>query len=179
MKRALFLSSIALLCLFANCKKKNSSTTVTGDTTLYKNVVAYVDTPFILVVPTAFTPNGDGRNDEYRMVSRNLTNDSFLLKVMRSNGDIVFQTTDHTTQWDGSQNGKMITDYKLNVSIRFKETQSGQIVNTTTYLYLLPGYSTSGCMQVPSADISKYFFEDQIDPPSGQFVYPTGERFCN
>ncbi|MFD2784611.1 T9SS type B sorting domain-containing protein [Hymenobacter rubripertinctus] len=52
-----------------------------------------------LVVPTAFTPNGDGLNDVLELKGRFL--DNFRFTVIDRNGQPVFQTTDRARTWDG------------------------------------------------------------------------------
>ena len=55
-------------------------------------------------IPTAFSPNGDGRNDEYRLRS----NAGIELQQFEINnrwGERVFTTTDYTQTWDGRYKG--------------------------------------------------------------------------
>ena len=54
-----------------------------------------------LFVPDAFTPNGDGVNDIFRVVSSgdNITN--FSLQVFDRWGELVFESTDINRGWDG------------------------------------------------------------------------------
>jgi gliding motility-associated-like protein len=56
------------------------------------------------MVPTAFTPNGDGRNDQFRLV--NITYQKLITFVVYNRwGEEVFSTTDPTDGWDGTYNG--------------------------------------------------------------------------
>lgn len=50
-----------------------------------------------------FTPNGDGRNDEFRVAYKSLI--KFSGKVYDSWGRLVFSWTDPTKGWDGTING--------------------------------------------------------------------------
>ncbi|WP_190242575.1 T9SS type B sorting domain-containing protein [Hymenobacter lapidiphilus] len=68
----------------------------------YSNV-AEVARPVKLVLPTAFTPNGDGLNDVLELKGRFL--DSFRFTIIDRNGQTVFQTTDRTRSWDGRIKG--------------------------------------------------------------------------
>jgi len=57
-------------------------------------------------VPNAFTPNGDGLNDTFRMVGlppENIT--EFNLQIFNRWGEIVFSTRDIEMGWDGTFNG--------------------------------------------------------------------------
>ncbi len=57
------------------------------------------------VLPTAFTPNGDGRNDVFRIA--NLKFEQLTeFKVFNRFGQLVFSTTDPRGGWDGSFNGR-------------------------------------------------------------------------
>lgn len=65
--------------------------------------IIYTDccTPY---VPNAFTPNGDGRNDVFRIMSKG---DMKLIafKVFNRFGQMVFETTNISQGWDGLYNG--------------------------------------------------------------------------
>lgn len=54
-----------------------------------------------LYMPNSFTPNGDGLNDEYCVLSYNLL--SFDLKIYNRWGQLLFQTNDPTKCWDGGR----------------------------------------------------------------------------
>lgn len=57
-----------------------------------------------LEVPNVFTPNGDGKNDEFRVAYRSLT--SYSCYVYNRWGRQVFHSTDPAIGWDGTINGK-------------------------------------------------------------------------
>jgi gliding motility-associated-like protein len=71
-------------------------------TASYSNVGSLTRRPR-LVVPTAFTPNGDGLNDILELKGRYLQNFTFI--VIDRNGQEVFRATDRTQTWDGTLNG--------------------------------------------------------------------------
>lgn len=60
--------------------------------------------------PSAFSPNGDGKNDIFRMIprqngeQRNL--DLRSMKIVNRYGQVVFETADERRGWDGNLNGK-------------------------------------------------------------------------
>jgi len=57
-------------------------------------------------VPTAFTPNGDGRNDRFRpLVYGNV--EAYSLVIYNRWGAAVFNSTDASSSWDGSVHGKL------------------------------------------------------------------------
>jgi gliding motility-associated-like protein len=66
--------------------------------------VSQLDT---FVIPTAFTPNGDGKNDTYYIIPGN-ANDvkSFHMDIYSRWGELVFTTDNINGQWDGTFKGK-------------------------------------------------------------------------
>jgi gliding motility-associated-like protein len=61
-------------------------------------------TESLLEVPNAFSPNGDGLNDEFRVVFRSIA--SFNIAVYSRWGKVVYKGTDPSRGWDGRINGK-------------------------------------------------------------------------
>lgn len=61
-------------------------------------------TACMIRVPTAFTPNGDGRNDKLMAVNADLAK-AFSLRVYNRNGQLLFTTTDPLQGWDGTIKG--------------------------------------------------------------------------
>jgi gliding motility-associated-like protein len=56
-------------------------------------------------VPSAFTPNGDGRNDQLRPIAVGITHIDYF-RVYNRWGELVFSTTTNGKGWDGTVNGK-------------------------------------------------------------------------
>ena len=57
-----------------------------------------------LAVPNVFTPNGDGKNDEFRVTYRSLRD--FHIWVYNRWGKLVYESTDPAKGWDGNINGR-------------------------------------------------------------------------
>jgi len=71
-----------------------------------KYIVMYYD--FVLHVPTAFTPNDDGDNDQFGPLGLRMEKyESYGLYIYNQWGEIIFETEDINEWWDGagSQNG--------------------------------------------------------------------------
>lgn len=58
-----------------------------------------------LYVPTAFTPNGDGRNDQAVVIAAGIRELQFF-RIYNRWGELVFQTRDPGKGWDGLYKGK-------------------------------------------------------------------------
>jgi gliding motility-associated-like protein len=71
-----------------------------------------------MTFPTAFTPNGDGVNDEFKVVAKHLTN--FRVMMFDRWGDMIFQSDDLEEGWNGTYNGRPmpIGTYVVHMSYR-------------------------------------------------------------
>ncbi|SKD05847.1 gliding motility-associated C-terminal domain-containing protein [Chitinophaga ginsengisegetis] len=95
--------------------------------------VKYHDCECQLYFPTAFSPNGDGRNDYFRPVYRCPIYD-YTLSIYNRWGERIFYTTDPQVGWNGRVNGTLadiatyvwIVDYK-EVITRFAVHKTGTI----------------------------------------------------
>ena len=63
--------------------------------------------------PTAFSPNGDGRNDVFRMLTKSKDKEArtsahqiSMFRIANRWGQTVFETADETRGWDGTYNGE-------------------------------------------------------------------------
>ena len=63
---------------------------------------------FLLYIPNAFTPNGDGENDTFRPKGSGIK--SYSLSVYDRWGEQIFVSTDITKGWDGTFKGKDCQD---------------------------------------------------------------------
>ena len=60
---------------------------------------------YTLYVPNAFTPNGDGKNDEFLPQGSTLDEDSYQLDIFDRWGKIIFRTSQWGRGWDGRVEG--------------------------------------------------------------------------
>jgi gliding motility-associated-like protein len=58
----------------------------------------------LVMVPTAFTPNNDGKNDYYGPIGK--VPEGYRLQIFNRNGETVFQSNDMYKLWDGRFRGK-------------------------------------------------------------------------
>jgi len=65
--------------------------------------------PVYLFIPNAFSPNNDGLNDEFKaMASENIDFEMFIFNKW---GQLLFESNDIKTGWDGKFKGKNCTNY--------------------------------------------------------------------
>lgn len=68
-----------------------------------QTITAVYKIPSIFFIPTAFSPNGDGINDELKVMGKGIKAVNF--DIYERWGQKVFGTTDYTIGWDGTFNG--------------------------------------------------------------------------
>jgi gliding motility-associated-like protein len=93
--------------------------------------------PATIFVPNTFTPNGDGLNDVFIPVGKNIAD--FTLRVFDRWGELLYETSDLNMGWDGTYRGSLVKNdmyvwrmtYRFytdeNGSIGFEQNQMGQI----------------------------------------------------
>ncbi len=72
--------------------------------TLVKKIAAGANNPAF--VPTTFTPNGDGKNDIFRVRGEQFTLEA--MKIYDQWGTLLYSTDASFPQWDGTVNGKTV-----------------------------------------------------------------------
>jgi gliding motility-associated-like protein len=60
-----------------------------------------------MYIPSAFTPNGDGINDFFGVKAEGIK--QFKLEIFNRWGELVFESDDINTLWDGTYQGEKIT----------------------------------------------------------------------
>ena len=72
----------------------------------YDTVIVYVLNDVILLIPTAFSPNGDGINDIFR-ISKHINIERLInFTIYNRWGNLVFETSDIEAGWDGTLKGR-------------------------------------------------------------------------
>jgi gliding motility-associated-like protein len=90
--------------------------------------------PLQVHVPTAFTPNNDGLNDVLEIKGRFIRD--FRITIYNSMGQVVFQSTDRSTGWDGTYQGKLqpAGAYAYEISIITTSGEEKRRTGTVTLL---------------------------------------------
>ncbi|MDG1477699.1 MAG: choice-of-anchor L domain-containing protein, partial [Vicingaceae bacterium] len=72
--------------------------------------VVIIDDVFLFYIPTGFTPDGDGLNDEFKVVSEGVEVNNFRMSIFNKWGELIFQTTNPDIGWDGTHKGSPVPD---------------------------------------------------------------------
>ena len=99
------------------------------------NVFIDIIKEYTVDVPAAFTPNGDGINDQIFVRGWGVDN-LILFRIFNRYGETVFETTDKNIGWDGTYKGKMqgVETYTYFVSV---ETYENEILSKRGTIKLL------------------------------------------
>ena len=186
---SLLLLCTAIICC-TGCKKSSNNSNTYTPSAFADSLRNMCTMPFIgpgdsssFYLPTAFTPNADGRDDLYLILGKDLNFTSFLLTVYDTTGKLVFQSNNASYRWDGhdTATGKLSTQYKFYVEVKYTTT-GNKSAGAGTYVYLLSGNEAAECVNIVHADSSKYEFPDQFNLYTGEGFDPaflSGENFCN
>ncbi len=117
-------------------KDVNNCEANSGDYEITINKAAITGSPFPFAVPNAFTPNGDGKNDKFKIIFNNTTGVTLRLQIYNRNGILMFSTSDISEDWDGRYKDVMQDMGIYFVKYRI-EIAGGKIYEDTPRLYLL------------------------------------------
>lgn len=83
--------------------------------------------PSAIFIPNTFTPNGDGINDVFIPVGKNIA--AMHLYVFDRWGNLMFESDDPTMGWDGTYGGSIVRDdmYVWRLRYKFFEDKNGTI----------------------------------------------------
>ena len=98
-----------------------------------KRTLAILD-EFLCYIPNAFSPNEDGINDEFEIVTAGV--ESYTFSLFNRWGEVVFQSTNTSEKWDGTYNGAKSSQgvYVYRVVVR---GQNGVLKEQTGHVSLL------------------------------------------
>lgn len=104
----------------------NADCPIVCDTAL---VTIAIQPPGDCYTPTAFTPNNDGQNDLFVIPCLQNTNEKAALVVFNRWGNLVFETDNYVSDWDGTHQNQPLPDgvYFYILHIEGKTPQNGSI----------------------------------------------------
>jgi len=71
-------------------------------------VIDFICSPKGLFIPNTFTPNGDGKNDLFRVRGYGIK-ELHVFRVFNRWGEMVFETSDIEKGWDGTFKGQRVS----------------------------------------------------------------------
>ena len=81
---------------------------------------------FLVFIPTAFTPNGDGMNEALFVLGDDIDRTDFRLMIFDRWGERIFETTDLSEGWDGSYKGSPAQDGVYNWRLEARSFYTGR-----------------------------------------------------
>lgn len=85
--------------------------------------------------PNAFTPDNDGANDTFGAVGLNA--EEYELKIFNRWGELLFESNNITNKWDGTHNGKLVSDGVYVYTFFAREAATGKKISTSGTVTLL------------------------------------------
>ncbi|MDB4534245.1 gliding motility-associated C-terminal domain-containing protein [Vicingaceae bacterium] len=67
-----------------------------------------INSIYMFYLPTSFTPNGDGLNDEFRAYGEGIDLANYSMSIFNRWGELMFQTDNISNGWDGTYKGKIV-----------------------------------------------------------------------
>jgi gliding motility-associated-like protein len=101
--------------------------------TLRDSVLVYVTNP----IPNAFTPNGDGKNDEFKIygtLSENII--KFNFQIFDRWGQMIFNTNDIEQGWDGKSKGQYCPPGIYVWEIFYETSKKTRVTNKGTVMLI-------------------------------------------
>lgn len=92
------------ICFYISASETGNPHGIDG---VSKSSVVCTGTIENIIVPTAFTPNNDLINDHFKPVL-SFTPLAYYLVITDSRNNVLFETQDSFSEWDGTQNGKLL-----------------------------------------------------------------------
>ena len=102
----------------------------------YKEIVSKQD--YLYFPPTAFSPNGDNKNDVFKPILKDVSEDNYELNIYDRWGVIVFETKDINEGWDGTRQDKVTPAMQGSYTFKllFDNYKAGIQTKTGTFVLL-------------------------------------------
>jgi gliding motility-associated-like protein len=74
------------------------------------------------MIPTAFTPNGDGLNDYFGPIGK--VPEGYKMQLFNRNGEVVFKSSSISQKWNGTYKGELQPTSVFIYLINYKDLQN-------------------------------------------------------
>ncbi len=92
--------------------------------------------PCVLTLPNAFTPNGDGVNDNFRPLHA-CDMEKYTMSIYNRYGEIIFVSKNPLQYWDGTLQGKKLNQGGYVWVVSYTQSSKGQPINKQGTVLLL------------------------------------------
>ncbi|PMD93713.1 PKD domain-containing protein [Siphonobacter sp. BAB-5405] len=75
-----------------------------------------------ILVPDAFSPNGDGQNDRLQVITNHISDQDYEFRVYDRWGEMIFRTTDRKETWDGTYKGRTYPPQSYAWVVQYRST---------------------------------------------------------
>lgn len=86
-------------------------------------------------IPTAFSPNGDGVNDEFQIFGQDFTD--FKIQIFNRWGEVVFFTEDYRETWDGTYRGNLVPQGSYTCIYQYRNLPNGELKEERSNLLIV------------------------------------------
>jgi gliding motility-associated-like protein len=77
-------------------------------------------------IPSAFSPNGDGNNDVFRVYGKNIT--GFKISIMNRQGQLVYTSNNIDLGWDGTFKGELLPSQVFVYTVIYTNSKGKQYI---------------------------------------------------
>jgi hypothetical protein len=135
-----------------------------------------------MLLPTAFTPNRDGRNDVLRVVVTDPRVVRFMrIRISDSKATTLKTLYNLNDSWDGYNTGASsfypAGSYRVDYDVTLHGGPGADSIFSGHTCVKLYGTGAGGCLQ-KQGDTTQDLFEDQLDLTTMNIVRSTAETFC-
>lgn len=86
-------------------------------------------------IPDAFSPNGDGVNDEFRVFGQDFVD--FKIQIFNRWGEVVFYTDEYPKIWDGTYRGNIVPAGTYTCIYQYRELPDGELQEKRSKLLII------------------------------------------
>lgn len=92
---------------------------------------------YTMYAPNAFSPDGDGKNDVFRVVGEGLDPDKFEFYIFNRWGEIIYSSESLTNGWDGTHNGQKVANDVYVWKVKSRDLWEGKKFETYGHVTLI------------------------------------------